>query len=263
MAMAVKKTDIHTHILPGIDDGAKNISESLALLKEQKSQGVNQVIFTPHFRFKNNGNASKDIKEFIEKRDMSFKLLTENSSFKDFDISVKMGSEVYYSVDLSECIYFDELCISGTSYLLIELPMQIKPHGMKYVMSNLINKGYIPVIAHIERYSYIMDDPMLLYDLVEIGCLSQINAEVFIEKNKRVNILKKMIKLGLVHFISSDCHSIEKRPPNLKQGYSEIQKKVGVKYLEMFDENSKLLFDNKIVESQNIREPINILGVWV
>ena len=72
-----------------------------------------------------------------------------------------------------------------------------------------------------------------------------------------------MIKLGLVHFISSDCHSIEKRPPNLKQGYSEIQKKVGVKYLEMFDENSKLLFDNKIVESQNIRKPINILGVWV
>lgn len=261
--MAVKMTDIHTHILPGIDDGAKNIKESLALIREQKNQGVNQIVFTPHFRFNKNNTNTKDIKSFVANRDCSLKQLTENEEFRDMNISFRYGAEVYYSVNLAECEFLDELCIAGTNYILIELPTQIKPHGLFLIFNNLINKGYTPVIAHIERYSYIVKDPIFLYELIENGCLAQINSEVLQEKGKRADNVIKMIKLGLVHFISSDCHSIEKRPPNLHDGYMAINKKMGNKYVDILKENSRMLFENQVVEVELSRKPKKIFGNWI
>jgi len=259
--MAVRRTDIHTHILPGIDDGAKLINDSIELLSEQKKQGINQVIFTPHFMFSKQNNMINDIELFIEKRDNSLKSLTENSDFRKLDISYKIGAEVYYSVNLADYNILKDLSVVGTRYILVELPTQSKPHGLTYVFDNIVNNGFTPVIAHVERYSYLLNDLMLLYRLVDNGCLTQINSEIVIHKDKRFERIEKMIKMGLVHLMSSDCHSLKRRPPNLDKGYSLIQK-MSDEYCSYIEENSNLLFDDQIIDNPFLRKPIRFFGFW-
>lgn len=255
--METKRTDLHSHILPGIDDGAKNIEESLSLLCEARKQNIGQIVFTPHY------NADRtSVGNFIRSRNESLKLLTECEKFKELGLSYRVGSEVYYSVSLADCDLSD-LCFSGTNYILIELPTQIKPHGLKYTLDNVINRGFIPIIAHIERYSYIMNNPSILYDLVERGCLAHINAEVLTKNDSRSALVLKLIKWGIVQLICSDCHSIKKRPPDLAIGYSVIEKKLGKKYARRLEENSSVVFDNGIVDLQDIKKPMNFLGTWI
>lgn len=249
--------DLHCHILPGIDDGAKTVEDSLKLLREEKAQGVDSIVFTPHF---NPERCSLD--EFIAKRNKSLKLLSENNEFQKLNICFKTGAEVYFSVGLAD-MKLDDLCFAGTDYILIELPVQFKPHGLTYALDNVINRGYTPIIAHVERYKYISENPIVLYDLVERGCLAHVNANAVLLKGRTYFNTLKYIKWGLVRFMCSDCHSIERRPPNLRSGLSVIEKSLGKQYVQQMIASGETVFNGEPLEIFDIKKPRCILGRWL
>lgn len=257
--MAIKKADIHCHILPGIDDGAKNTEVSLELLREHRNQGVEKVIFTPHF------NSDKiSVEEFSAKRAQSAELLTSMKEFKDIGIEYKLGAEIYYTINLGE-LDLSNLCFSGSDYVLVELPTQARPHGMKRTFGNMIRNGYIPIIAHVERYSYMLKNPNELYDLIDLGCLAHINAEALIQKTKATSMICYFVRHGLVHFMCSDCHSRHRRPPNLKQGFEEMRSLLGDKYADRFLSNANDVFNAQTInpEINNLKKTKNMFGVWI
>jgi len=255
--MAKTMTELHCHILPGIDDGAKDLDSSLALLREEKKQGVDSIVFTPHFNFE-----KISVEDFVAIRENAYRQLANNEEFQKMNFSTKLASEVYFSANLDSAD-LEPLCFGGNEYILIEFPFHFKPHGIMNMIDNVINRGYTPIIAHVERYDYVSKDPTILYDLVERGCLAHINAEVLIRNSSKSSLPMKYIKWGLVQFICTDCHSIERRPPNIEQGYEIVRKKLGDEYFNILSENAKRVFDGKKIDLSEIKRPRNFLGSWI
>lgn len=255
--MERKKTDIHCHILPGIDDGARNVEVSVDLIRQQRNDGVENIVFTPHFC-----SDRITVEEFTEHRTAALDKLCAVPEFKDMDINVKLGAEVYYTVDIP-LLDLEKLCFEKTNYILIELPTQARPHGMKRTFANVVNSGFTPIIAHVERYSYMLSDPSLLYDMIELGCLAQINAEAVLKKTKLTPMINYFIRHGLVHTMCTDCHSPHRRPANLRDGLKELERMLGENYSELFMSNAEKIFNGRPVDIGYIKKPRKILSLWL
>lgn len=248
--------DLHCHILPGIDDGAKTTEDSLKLLAAEKRQNVNSIVFTPHY------NPEKiSVQDFCQARSNSFKTLISSDGFSEYEVSVKTGAEVYFSVKLRD-IDIQPLCFDGTDYILIELPVNERPCGLTHTLTDIINRGYIPILAHVERYRYFTANPTMLYDLVMKGCLAQVNASSIVGNNNFSSIALKYIKWEMAHIVCSDCHSIKHRPPNTKKAFLYIEKKFGKQYTDWLIKNSKDIFSGNDIDMPVIKKPKKILGVW-
>ena len=255
--MAKKKTDLHCHILPGIDDGAKNTEVSIGLLREELNQGVTKFVFTPHF-----DSDRITVAEFDKKRAQSLERLRAEKEFRDMDLEFKLGSEVYYTIGLGE-MNLEKLCFEGTDYVLIELPTQARPHGLKRTFGNIVSSGYRPIIAHVERYSYMLSNPTELYELIEMGCLAHVNAEALIKKTKATGMVNYLIRHGLVHFMTSDCHSLRRRPPNLKKGFEVLGSTLGEKYANSFIENADMIYSGGSLDLDYVKKPVKLMGLWI
>lgn len=248
--------DLHCHILPEIDDGAKSVEESISLINAEKRQRVKAIMLTPHFNFERT-----DIQSFCKAREHSLELLKSSQDFINTEMPVKTGAEVYFSVRLND-EDLEPLCFSGTNYILIELPVNERPYGLTHTLRALLNKGYIPILAHVERYPYLAKDPTVLYDLVMEGCLAQTNAGALLKNTERSSIAMKYIKWELVQIISSDCHSSNKRPPNLKQAFAVIESKLGSQYTQWLAKNSVDIFNGRYVDLPVVKKPKKFFGVW-
>ncbi len=249
-------TDLHCHILPGIDDGAKTVNDSIKLLQMELNQGVNAVVFTPHFDIR-----ETSIAPFIQKRAESYSTLVNYKDFNTLGLSTKLGAEVFFSVDLIDTDLTD-LCIEDTEYVIIELPVTAKPVGLTNALSAVINNGFTPILAHVERYPYITENPQILYNLVSNGCLAQVNAYTVNNNRRLAKIVYKYIKWGLVQIISSDCHSVEKRPPNTAQACRILENNLGKEYLNWMKKNSNKIFDGKFVDLPVLYKPQKFFGIW-
>lgn len=183
-------TDLHCHILPGIDDGAKDVSVSLELLHKEYEDGVRNIAFTSHFN-----SERTTVEAFLEKRAAAYARLTEALKEKPMDFRFKLGSEVYFSPKLCE-LDAKALCMGDTAYMLIEFPTTHKPHFIKQTLYALQEQGILPLIAHIERYPYVLDDPTLLYEWVAAGAYAQINAGALLQDAKLRKKLCKFISWG-------------------------------------------------------------------
>ncbi len=203
--------DIHTHILPRFDDGAKDMHTAVAMLQAQAEQGVTTVVLTPHYYGKRFSPA-----QFLEQRKEAFARLREHLPE---GMDIRLGTEVHFAgVNMPA---FEELCklaIEGTKYILIELPFTtVWTGGLIGQLADFINEtGYIPIIAHVERYEEILRTPSLATELVQMGCLLQVNARSFWEKPTR-GFTCALLKHGLVHCVGSDCHDMENRGVNLSE----------------------------------------------
>ena len=171
-------TDLHCHILPGIDDGAKDVSVSLELLRKEYEDGVRNIAFTSHFN-----SERTTVEAFLEKRAAAYARLTEALKEEPMDFRFKLGSEVYFSPKLCE-LDAKALCMGDTAYMLMEFPTTHKPHFIKQTLYALQEQGILPLIAHIERYPYVLDDPTLLYEWVAAGAYAQINAGALLQDAK-------------------------------------------------------------------------------
>ena len=213
-------TDLHCHILPGIDDGAKDTTVSLELLRREYEDGVRNIAFTSHFN-----SERTTVEAFTAKRQAAFEQLTAALEGQPMQFDFKLGAEVFFSPGLCE-LDTRALCMGDTAYLLLEFPTTHKPHFIRQTLYNLQQQGIVPLIAHIERYPYVLEDPTLLYDWVAAGAYAQINAGALLEP-KLCKKLCKFIQWGLVHVISTDTHSPDKRPPRMAQGVQQLEKLLG------------------------------------
>lgn len=216
--------DFHSHILPGIDDGSRDVSESLALLDMLRDQQVTTVVATPHF-YAN----EQSVDTFLRRRQRAYDALLDATD-GDTVPTVIMGAEVLFYSGISRLDGLDRLCISGTRLLLLEMPMTRWTSSVVQELLEIVNNLNLTVIlAHIERYIS-LQRPDTFDILRNNGVIMQVNASYFIERFTRRSALRQ-IGRGEIRLLGSDCHSLHTRPPRLDAAADIIRKKYGEELL--------------------------------
>lgn len=232
--------DIHSHILPGIDDGSQSVEESLRLLRASAAQGVGTMVATPHFYARHNTPEN-----FLAIRAAAReKLARAVERAKDANELPRIccGAEVAYFSGLGSCEQLPQLCIEGTNVLLLEMPFcRWSDAVWADVLRAKSSYGLQIVVAHIERY--IDEQPAGMLDtMLEAGMLIQANAESFLSWRSRFKALRRL-KAGKIHFIASDCHNMERRPPNIAAAAEIIEKKCGRQAVQALAANARVLIE--------------------
>lgn len=219
--------DIHSHILPKMDDGARNTEESLKLLRMSKEQGVTTMVSTSHFY------ADRESPEsFLKRRAHAFRKI--EPQLGGDTPSLLFGAEVLYFYGISRSKEIRDLAIEGTNFILIELPFHPWPENM---MDDLLSFKYASgldiILAHVERYQDIQKkniyNQIFEYNEFYIQC----NAEAFLfHRSKKLAF--KLYQQGRLDFIGSDCHSTEHRPPRIAEAKKVFVKKFGEQAWEDF-----------------------------
>lgn len=244
--------DLHCHILPYMDDGAKSVEESIELLKMQEEQGFDRVIATPHFYVQ-----KESLDSFLKRREESVKKLCSNSGILDINLFFKVGAEVFFSEEIIN-LPLKKLCFEKTNYMLLELPFNFKPTNLEQIIYEIQLQKITPIIAHVERYKYAIQNTDLIYDLVDNGALIQVNASSVLGSKSIEREVLKLIDCNLVHLISTDTHNLEKRPPKMDLAMKKLKKKVSISKLKRLKQNSIDVFDGKSIDISNIRKPKKI-----
>ena len=226
--------DIHTHILPGVDDGAKDWDTCLKMLVQSAECGVKAVIATPHFRPWDKEPTKEEIYALCE--EAKEKLWSEHQ----IEMQIYPGNEIYYSVDvMDELKKGNALTLAGSRYILVEFKEQMSYQAMYRAVRDFRDGGYIPILAHIERYQC-MHKMENVKNLKEGGALFQINAEVLRGGfwDAGTQWTKRCLRKGLIDFVASDMHNLKTRRPFAKQDLRWISKKLDPQY------QSELLCEN-------------------
>ena len=209
--------DIHSHILPAVDDGAKNTQETALLLEQMKNQGVTTVVATPHFY-----PLGSVLDDFLELRATAAKEISELCREKG--INLILGAEVLYFGGIGKVENMRSLTVGGSDYLLLEL-LGLKRIDDKVIADIEALKRELkitPVIAHVERYSRYRGYKKL-FPLFENGtAVCQINAAFFNSKHE-TRAVKKLLGSGLVSLLGSDCHSSVNRPVRFDKGIDALR----------------------------------------
>lgn len=243
--------DIHTHILPGVDDGAKTEADSLEMGKVAVEQGIQTIIATPHHR---NGAFDNYKEEIITNVQILNELLEENK----IPLEILVGQEVrIYGELLDDLAEGDIQTLADTSYILVEFPFGDVPQYAERLLYDLQQKGLRPIIAHPERNRELIENHDRMYELIRNGALAQLTgASLLGEYGKEIEQFShQLIEANLVHFIASDAHNTDSRGFTLQEAYDVIRERYGFELSYMFEENSQLLLDDSIV---NRNEPNRI-----
>lgn len=233
-------TDVHSHILFGIDDGSRTISESIELLKKLKSVGFNNVILTPHFILDStyNSNYEANIKIYNELKE---RLISEN-----IDINIYLGNEIFIDKNIPTLLEKNIITsLNGTKYVLVEFPMHNKLLNIEDILYEIRSKGYEVVIAHPERYDAFKEDYSIVDTLREDGFLFQSNYSSILGYygKESIKLLKYMLKRHYIDFLGTDIHRIEKTyvVDNFKKIEKHIIKVTGSEYYNKIQLNNNKL----------------------
>lgn len=217
-------TDIHSHILPGVDDGAVNEKMAMEMLKSAYHQGIYRMIATPHYR--------RGIFEIplstIQRRYIQVKKLAANIG--GHGIELYLGCEYYRHSEMSDALKAGiRPTMAESRYVLVEFSALDPYSKIRSTIYELVAAGYIPIIAHAERYKVMLESTENVKDIIALGAMIQVNADSVIGKNgrKAKSFCKRLMKNDCIHFIASDTHDMKKRPINLRECADYIEKKWG------------------------------------
>ena len=231
--------DLHAHILPDFDDGAKSVEESLEMLRESKRQGVDKIVSTSHCYPKREGS----IRGFIEDRNECLKVLSRAVEETGEELpQIYAGCELNICRDFTEDDGLKELCIEGTDYLLLEMPYEPWTEKVIEVVYKTTLKGIRPVMAHIDRFLYQKQE--MLNSLFELDVLYQVNAEAFLDK-RMIKQISELFSMGCAHFIGTDMHNLTSRKPTMDEAKTRILKTLGEDYWKYLETNNSLLLKNE------------------
>lgn len=226
--------DLHTHLLPNVDDGSKSIEETAQMLRASYEQGVEAVIATPHFyAFRDKPD------EFLARRKAAFESIEHDPATMP---QILLGAEVCFFDGISRSDITYDLTIGDSNVILIEMPFTIWSARIVDEVCALKNHcGLQPILAHVERYR----DLEFFYEYMNVflhsGILFQCNSEFFIERSTR-RLAKKFIKRDYFHFIATDCHDMIVRPPNIAEAVKVINKIAGPGQISYMNEIANDLF---------------------
>ena len=219
-------TDLHTHILPGMDDGARSVEESLALLDMEREQGVRTVVLTPHL-YRDRENPT----HFLRRRERAMEELERAlDALPDHEREAMprllLGAEVTWAPNLAGWEELDRLCIGNTRNLLLELPASHWSIRMVDGIYDLISRtGITPVIAHLERYLKYQSS-QLVDEVLALGVPVQVTGEALTRFSSRRGALCLLEGRG-ERLIASDCHRKDSRPPVMRAALDTVNKKLG------------------------------------
>lgn len=241
--------DMHTHVLFGVDDGAKTIENSLDLIKEEVNKGVSKIILTPHFK-KKYGETS------VEKINENFNVLKEIVCKENLKVELFLGSEVYLDHNYYDTLWKEPIItLAGSDYVLIEFSMTDIPKNIPEICYEVRLKGFIPVIAHVERYYTLYDNTQLIRDILNEDAHFQINASTIVNKEEKESckFVNYLLKNELVSFVASDVHNKDSRAFYLDKAYSVVNKICSHSYAEkIFKENQEKIIMNKYFDSPKL-----------
>ncbi|MBT2730144.1 tyrosine protein phosphatase [Bacillus sp. ISL-75] len=235
--------DLHCHILPGIDDGARDLSESIEMAKKAVEQGIHTIVATPHHLNNRYENPKQTIINRV--KELNKILLDEK-----IDLNVLPGQETRIYGEMVDGYETGEILpIDNTQYVLVEFSSSHVPRYTEKLFYDLQTKGLIPVIVHPERNQEIIERPELLYQFVKKGALSQVTAaSVCGDFGKKIkNFSLQLIEANLTHFIASDAHNTSNRTFKMREAFDNIQAKYGNDMVYLFQENAELVIEGSHV----------------
>lgn len=238
--------DLHCHMLCSVDDGADSVEEMLKMLSQSYNDGVRSICFTPHYS------------PYIELPDAT-QVLRTFERIKEFareeypDLNLFLGNEIMYHNDLPSSIKTG-LCrtLNSTRYVLVEFNFSANFETIFQGLIQIIGYGYIPILAHVERYFSISKDQKRLYELIDRGILLQMNADSVTGKCGKpiAAICKKMLKANCIDIIASDCHSSTSRTPHLSECFDLVSNLCSAEYATAIMCQTPL----EILENKYVRE---------
>lgn len=239
--------DLHTHILPAMDDGAQTLEESLKLLYVLGEQGVDKVVLSPHFYAH-----MESAEAFLTRRSTQAELLKKAVESVDVPLPAGyLGAEVQIAKNLWKYEdRFDELCIGGTKYILLEPPYMYWENWVFDSIHEFVIADYLPIIAHVERFLR-FNPKDRIERLLSMDVLFQSNASSYLLFRKR-RFLYPLIKQDRIHSFVSDAHNLNTRFPELADARKRIQRRFGEGKIDWFTEQAEAvlkdavpLFDSK------------------
>ncbi len=236
--------DVHSHILPNIDDGARNVEISVKMLEISAQSGVSDIIATPHFK----PRISNDINLFYQQRGESYGVLMQQISVRNELPRVHLGAEVTICVDMSKMEGLNRLCIAGTDYMLTELDMNSFGSWVFHTLFEIQAKQSVkPIIAHIDRYLPYFKGADI-ENLMNVGCPVQLNASALFDRAVKKDVIKLINKYPeQICLVGSDCHDTVKRSPDLKKFIAKADKLLGDGFIDYITACSKKLLSGKSI----------------
>lgn len=230
--------DIHSHLLPGVDDGSKSMDISLQMARDAVMDGITHALMTPHHM---NGRYTNHAQDVIERTSTFQSALDSNgiplTVFPSQEVRINGG--LITALNENDILTADE---QGT-YVLIELPSDAVPNFTMAMLFQIQQRGMIPVIVHPERNTCLMNDPQLLYDMVSHGAYTQVTASSYVGTfGKAVSTFSEdIITNGLAHILASDAHYIPGRGYEMTNAFNKMRKNHGDAVTKKFEENAKAL----------------------
>lgn len=229
-----KYIDIHSHILPGIDDGSSSMEMSMEMLHMAAEDGISQIILTPHNK---PWHRNPDRSGITDRVGQLQNLLREEKS----DIRLYTGSELYYRNGLTEELDDGQAgTLANSHYVLVEFEPSSDYDYIRNGVYALLMGGYYPIVAHVERYKSVCSKMARAAELINLGCLIQVNAGSIMGDYGFATrqLTRKLLKQRMIHFVATDAHDLKKRRPCLSGCAEFIRKKYGE------DSSRRLFYDN-------------------
>lgn len=226
--------DFHSHILPNTDDGSTSIEETINIIKEAKQAGFTKIISTSHYiqgYYEYDENERMQLLEKIKKWGQT----PADSTNELNGPELYLGSEIYITAEMPELLKEKKAStINNSKYVLFELPLNTESLIAKEVVYRLIENGYVPIIAHPERYSYVKESPEYVKELAEMGTLFQANYGSIIGMygTKAQKTVKKLLKEDLIQFLGSDVHRTNQIYPKIPKAMKKLKKILSEEKLE-------------------------------
>lgn len=248
--------DIHTHILPGVDDGAQSEFEALIMAQAAVREGITDLIATPHHANGSYSNPGAEVVKAVEAFNGRLKR-------EGIPLTVHTGQEIRVHDELLDSwSRGDLLPLAGSSYVLIELPGSKIPRGLFDLLHEFSVMGLKSVIAHPERNVEIIRKPEIMQELIEYGAYSQITTHsllgAFGPQAQRCAWI--LCRRGLAHLISSDAHHVTRRGFRLAETYDRIRAEFGAARVEFYQNNAAMLLQNSTLSTE--LETGKMAGTW-
>lgn len=245
----MKLIDIHTHLIPNVDDGADSIEETLKLAQTAVDEGIKHTVLTPH----HNKYWVTNEKEKVLRLTKKVENVIDEAGIP---LSVSPGQEIRMNEEFLEDLFNDNyLSIDANGkYYLVEFSWQTFPSFAKDYLQQMLDADIIPVIAHPERQQPFIENPNILRDLINMGCISQITATSIVggytEEIRQTAY--QMMRENLIHVIASDAHDTVVRPYNLNKALKILKLEFGTEYADYLIQNAERIFKGeKVITFKN------------
>ena len=213
--------DIHCHYLYGVDDGPDVIEDTILMMEEASKQGITDIIMTPHYRRGMFYYHTEDVeKNFAAVRQLS----------SQYGVTVYLGCEYHVNSDIVANLDRHRVHTLGDSpYVLTEYKTDSEPSYIRAMSREVVSAGYIPIIAHVERYEKLYRDINIFAELRDLGAMIQVNADALLGHDgfSAKKFTRNLVKRRLVDFVASDAHDMKKRGIHMAEAYKLVSKKFG------------------------------------